>query len=53
MFTKQHYIALAKLIKEREESPHHIDLLCKYFAKDNPRFNAKTFRLACGVKEAK
>ena len=60
MFTRQHYEKLARYINENQvyadcpdNGPYGIDDLCKFFKRDNPRFNAKTFRLACGVKEAK
>jgi hypothetical protein len=61
MFTRQHYEKLAKYIVENEvyadgypnDGPYGIDSLCRFFKQDNPRFNAKTFRLACGVKEEK
>jgi len=60
MFTRQHYEKLAIHIKQNQvyvdypdAGPYGIDSLCKFFKQDNPRFNAKSFRLACGVKEAK
>lgn len=55
MFTRQHYEKLARFIKENQiysDYPDSIrwavDDLCEFFKQDNPRFNAKQFRLACG-----
>ena len=57
MFTRQHYEKLARHINENQENfygrYYDLDSLCRFFKQDNPRFNAKTFRVACGYKEAK
>lgn len=63
MFTKQHYEAIAKIIKQeiewsesyqtegvRTNTCKHIALdLAQYFESDNPRFDRKRFLEACGV----
>ncbi len=51
MFTKQHFIALAKLIKETDARTKY-ELardLAKFFSEDNPRFDSKKFFKASGL----
>ena len=51
MFTKQHYIALAKLLKEPDATTKQqltLDL-AKLFKKDNPKFDSKKFFKASGL----
>lgn len=51
MFTKQHFEALAKLIKNSDaKSKYKIAQdLTKLFSEDNPRFESKRFLKACGL----
>lgn len=54
-FTKQHYIVIAKIIRRarplKEDSAAYIaNDLAEYFIKDNPRFDAHKFIVACGFK---
>jgi hypothetical protein len=65
MFTRQHYTAIAKMIKETTdvyEHPHlvhfeamdtevFVNRLIEYFSNDNPRFDAKRFLVACGLAQ--
>ena len=51
MFTKQHFIALAKLIKESDATTKQqlaLDL-AKLFQEDNSRFDSRRFFKACGI----
>lgn len=59
-FTKQHYEAIAEIVRERRDSIFRgnrdiSDLailsghLVNYFAKDNPCFNRDKFIKACGL----
>ena len=51
MFTKQHFIALAKLIKESDATTKQqlaLDL-AKLFQEDNSRFDSKKFFKASGL----
>ena len=56
-FSKQHYIALAKIVKEaREGGGHSCEIvnmmavrLADYLASDNPRFDRAQFATACGL----
>jgi hypothetical protein len=49
MFTRQHYEAVAKTIKENECFIYpSIQTMAKMFKADNPRFDARTFFKACG-----
>jgi hypothetical protein len=58
MFTRQHYIAIAEIIKNRRnvESKTEFDALAGdfaiYFAADNPRFNSMKFLVAAGCDDA-
>ncbi len=54
MFTRQHYQAIADVIKETAnkayQTTHTQDLtekLADYFASDNPRFSREKFLAAC------
>lgn len=55
MFTKQHYEAVAKILKEEHEHAGHAcvipskiaERLAEMFATDNPRFDVERFRAAC------
>lgn len=60
MFTKQHYEAIAKIIKDTTYiNPQKFELyikkedfiaqLSKYFHEDNPNFNAFRFQQACEI----
>ena len=56
--SRKHYREVADILSRSKNKEHWsfddvINELCIMFKNDNPRFNAKTFRLACGVKEAK
>ena len=51
MFTKQHFQALAKLLKETDATTKQqlaLDL-AKLFSEDNPRFDRKKFFKASGL----
>jgi hypothetical protein len=51
MFTKQHFIALAKLLKESDATTKQqlaLDM-AKLFQEDNSKFNAKKFFKASGI----
>lgn len=51
MFTKQHFQALAKLIKESDATTKQqlaLDM-AKLFSEDNPRFDSKKFFKASGL----
>ena len=51
MFTKQHFEALAKLIKE-SDAKSKFELaqdMAKLFLEDNERFNSAKFFKACGI----
>jgi hypothetical protein len=51
MFTKQHFIALAKLLKETDATTKQqlaLDL-AKLFSEDNSKFDSKRFYKACGI----
>lgn len=55
MFTRQHYIATAKIItKTRSKSMRRTMAArwIKMFRKDNKRFNKDTFLVACKLKKA-
>ena len=51
MFTKQHFIALAKLIKETDAKTKYeiAQDMAKLFSEDNPRFDSKKFFKASGL----
>jgi hypothetical protein len=51
MFTKQHFIALAKLIKESDATTKYqiAQDLAKLFQEDNNRFSVSKFYKACGL----
>lgn len=60
MFTRQHYKAIAEIVKlcsgpdihHGYQTTHTADLvdgLADYFAQDNPRFDRAKFRAACGI----
>lgn len=66
MFTRQHYKAIAEIIKEQQKEASKacgmgFSFTCKigrlaieladYFAKDNPRFDRERFLAACGLTE--
>ena len=65
MFTRQHYKAIAEIIREQKEhvrvfTGHMMaEAACKdiaaqladYFAKDNPRFDREKFLNACGITD--
>lgn len=52
MFTRQHYIAHAKIVKglPSRQRKATANKFARMFAKDNPRFDRKRFMDACGVK---
>jgi stalled ribosome rescue protein Dom34 len=58
MFTKQHYKAIAEIVKRRVDtstscliSPAMLSKeLADYFAKDNPNFDRDKFLAACGIE---
>jgi hypothetical protein len=49
--SKKHYIEFARIIKNNnrynQNKEYLIKDIVKYFKKDNPRFNEKTFSEAC------
>jgi hypothetical protein len=51
MFTKKHYEAIAKLIKESTAQTKYqlAQDLAKLFQQDNERFSFKKFAKACGI----
>lgn len=59
MFTRQHYKAIAEIVKQNEGTVNNImvyikrqrlcDDLADYFAADNPRFDREKFLEACGL----
>ena len=61
MFTKQHYKAIAEIIKDEKDNwgsnPTQVHIaiaeiakdLAAYFAKDNPHFDRQKFLAACGL----
>ena len=51
IFTKQHFIAIAKLSKESDAKTKYefIQDLAKFFSEDNPRFDSKKFFKASGL----
>jgi len=61
MFTKQHYKAIAEIVKNHSFHDHFNKLvvdteeisqkLADYFAADNERFNRDKFLKACGIVE--
>lgn len=53
-FSRQHYEAIAKIIKDTPGSnikEHLCDEFVKLFKKDNSKFDEVRFRKACDVKE--
>jgi hypothetical protein len=53
MFTKQHFQALAKLIKESDANSKYqlAQDMAKLFSEDNEKFNVKKFFSACGITQ--
>ncbi len=62
MFTKQHYNAIAKIVKENTivigttgqgeiHKRDFIEYLANYFEQDNALFDRERFLKACGLKE--
>ncbi len=51
MFTKRHFVAIAKLIKESnaEGKAELAQDLAELFSEDNDRFNVSKFYKACGL----
>lgn len=52
MFTKKHFEAVARILKEtdaKELAAHFADM----FEQDNPRFNRQRFMAACGFDASK
>ena len=51
MFTKQHFQALAKLIKESNANSKFelAQDMAKLFSEDNDRFSVSKFYKACGI----
>lgn len=51
MFTKKHFEALAKLIKESDANSKYqiAQDMAKLFSEDNDRFNVSKFYKACGI----
>ena len=51
MFSKQHFEALAKLIKESDANSKFelAQDMAKLFSEDNDRFNVSKFYKACGI----
>ncbi len=47
-FTKQHYIAIAKILKDARDVDEVVNRLVDFFANDNPNFAAHAFLSACG-----
>ncbi len=51
MFTKQHFVAIAKLLKESNAQTKYqiAQDLAKLFEEDNERFSSEKFFKACGI----
>ena len=57
MMSRKHYIAQARLLADwrekfypvDEEFQSLVDTFCRYFKRDNSRFDPVRFREACGV----
>jgi hypothetical protein len=51
VFTKQHFVAIAELIKTSDAKTKYelAQDLAKLFAEDNDRFNVSKFFKACGI----
>jgi hypothetical protein len=51
MFTKKHFEAIAKLIKESNAETKYgvAQDLAELFSEDNPRFDGARFFKACGI----
>jgi hypothetical protein len=50
MFSKRHYEAIAKVIREAENSKYAVaEELAQVFQEDNKRFNFRKFAIACGI----
>ncbi len=51
MFSKQHFQAIAQLLKESNATSKYeiAQDLAKLFSEDNDRFNVKKFFKACGI----
>lgn len=47
--TKKNYIKAVKILKniDSKYKEEIIDIFCKFFSEDNPRFNELVFRLEC------
>lgn len=54
MFTKRHFEAIAKLIKQSDADSKTVIAqdMAKLFKEDNPRFNTDRFYKACGIGSA-
>jgi hypothetical protein len=48
--TKKDYVKLAAAIKEGGATPDFVETLMEVLEADNPRFDRKTFLIACGLK---
>lgn len=48
--TKKDYAKLAAAIKEGGATGDFVDRLMEILEEDNPRFDRKTFLIACGLK---
>ena len=49
MMTRQHYIKVAKIVKEATTRAKFAEELAEMFTADNPRFDRERFYIACGV----
>lgn len=50
MLTKKYFKAIANIIKHAKDKEDLIDLFVNYCRYDNPEFNERKFREACGGK---
>ena len=52
MFTKQHYQAIAAILRDANSDKRQIaENLADYFSSDNPHFDKMRFLSACGFSE--
>lgn len=55
MFSKQHYVEIAKIVAKIDNPACRVNVWSDFdmlFEEDNPRFNSKAFMIACNVLNA-
>ena len=50
MFTKRHYEAIAKILKEEKTKDELVLAFADLFTEDNPLFDKWKFAVACGIE---